>query len=93
MPLPKMVRVRQHFPRKVVADVRQAVQLELEEIGGTSIIKSGETVAIGAGSRGIANIDTAIKAVVDYLKDLGAKPFIFPAMGSHGGATAAGQKE
>ena len=93
MPLPKMVRVKQHFPREIVADVRQAVQLELEEIKCTTIIKSGETVAIGAGSRGIANIDTAIKAVVDYLKDLGAKPFIFPAMGSHGGATAAGQKE
>ena len=56
-------------------------------------IKPGDTVAVGAGSRGIANIDVIVRAVVDYLKDIGARPFVFPAMGSHGGATAEGQLE
>ena len=51
MPLPKMVRVKQHFPREIVSDVRQAVQLELEEIKCTTIIKSGETVVLKVGVR------------------------------------------
>jgi len=60
---------------------------------GSLPIKRGDTVAVGAGSRGIANIAVIVRAVVDHLKDLGAKPFVFPAMGSHGGATAEGQLE
>jgi hypothetical protein len=56
-------------------------------------IKRGDTVAVGAGSRGVANIAVIVRAVVDHLKALGAKPFVFPAMGSHGGATAEGQLE
>src|SRR5207253_858678 len=54
-------------------------------------IKPGDTVAVGAGSRGIANIDTIVGATVRWLKDFGARPFVFPAMGSHGGGTADGQ--
>jgi hypothetical protein len=50
-------------------------------------------VAVGAGSRGIANIAVIVRAAVDYLKELGAAPFVFPAMGSHGGATPEGQRE
>ena len=49
-------------------------------------------MAVGAGSRGIANIDVIVRATVDWLKALGARPFVFPAMGSHGGATAEGQR-
>src|SRR5260370_36228595 len=56
-------------------------------------LKRGDTVAVGAGSRGIANIAVVVRAVVDHLKSLGAKPFVFPAMGSHGRATAEGQRE
>jgi len=93
MPLPKMVRVKQLFPRVFLEDVRRIVQSELVDIGIASIIKSGDTVAVGTGSRGVANISVAVKAVVDTLKDLGAKPFVFPAMGSHGGATPEGQTE
>ena len=55
-------------------------------------IKRGDTVAVGAGSRGIANIDVVVGATVRWLRDLGARPFIFPAMGSHGGGTAEGQR-
>src|SRR5438046_5900098 len=87
--LPRMIRVRQTFPRPRVADIPRAVAATLGE--AALRIKPGDTVAVGAGSRGIANIDTIVGATVRWLKDLGARPFVFPAMGSHGGGTADGQ--
>src|SRR5881296_853327 len=89
MALPRMIRVRQTFPRPRVADIPRAVAATLGE--AALRIKRGDTVAVGAGSRGIANIDTIVGATVRWLKDLGARPFVFPAMGSHGGGTAEGQ--
>jgi hypothetical protein len=90
MPFPRMVRVRQTFPRPSLADIPGGVG---QALGAARLpVKRGDTVAVGAGSRGIANIDVVVKATADYLKDLGARPFIFPAMGSHGGATAEGQR-
>src|SRR2546426_658778 len=89
MPLPRMVRVRQTFARQRVPDIPAAVADALA--GATLPVKRGDTVAVGAGSRGIANIDVVVGAVVRYLRDLGARPFVFPAMGSHGGGTADGQ--
>src|SRR5436309_15153421 len=89
MALPRMIRVRQTFPRPRVADIPRAVAATLGE--AALRIKRGDTVAVGAGSRGIANIDTIVGATVRWLKDLGARPFVFPAMGSHGGGTADGQ--
>lgn len=91
MTLPKMARVKQHFDAPVLTDLPGAIHSELDRINVSSIIQSGETVAITAGSRGVANIATAVKATVDSLKSLDAKPFVVPAMGSHGGATAEGQ--
>jgi hypothetical protein len=89
MALPRMIRVRQTFPRPRVADIPRAV---IETLGAAALrVKSGDTVAVGAGSRGIANIDVVVGATVRWLKDLGARPFVFPAMGSHGGGTAEGQ--
>ena len=87
--LPRMIRVRQTFPRPVVADIPRAVAASLGAAG--TPIKRGDMVAVGAGSRGIANIDVIVRATVDWLRDLGARPFVFPAMGSHGGGTAEGQ--
>src|SRR5438552_2943256 len=89
MALPRMIRVRQTFPRPRVADIPRAVAATLGE--AALRIKPGDTVAVGAGSRGIANIDTIVGATVRWLKDLGARPVVFPAMGSHGGGTADGQ--
>jgi hypothetical protein len=89
MALPRMVRVRQTFPRPRVADIPRAVAEALDRAGLR--ITRGATVAVGAGSRGIANIDAIVGATVRYLQDLGARPFVFPAMGSHGGGTAEGQ--
>ena len=86
-----MLRVRQIFPRTRLADIPGGVRATL---GAARLpIKRGDTVAVGAGSRGIANIDAIVKAVIGSLQDLGARPFVFPAMGSHGGATPEGQRE
>jgi len=92
MKLPEMIEVHQHFPRPQITDVEQAVldELHREEISKT--IKPGMTVAITGGSRGICNIATILKTIVSFCKEQGATPFIFPAMGSHGGGTAEGQK-
>ena len=88
-----MVKVRQDFPRPRVEDVGEALreQCAREEI--RSRIEPGAEVAITAGSRGIAGIDNILRSLVEILKSAGAKPFLVPAMGSHGGATAEGQVE
>ncbi len=89
MAVPRMLRLRQNFPRPRVADIPRAVA---ETLAGAGLpIKRGDTVAVGAGSRGIANIDVIVGATVRWLKELGARPFVFPAMGSHGGGTPEGQ--
>jgi hypothetical protein len=89
MALPRMVKVRQSFAGPRLADIPGGVRAAL---GGAPLpIRRGDTVAVGAGSRGIANIATIVRATVDHFKNIGARPFVFPAMGSHGGATAEGQ--
>ena len=90
MNLPQMCRIRQHFDRTQVADIRKSVLAELGQFSWDQI-RPGNSVAIAAGSRGIADIAEILKAVVEFFKSLDARPFIFPAMGSHGGATAEGQ--
>ncbi|RKU35737.1 hypothetical protein C6496_15660 [Candidatus Poribacteria bacterium] len=92
MALPKMTRIRQQFEVPVLDDLPAAIHAELDRINAAAIVKPGETVAITAGSRGVANVATAVKATIDYLKALGAHPFVVPAMGSHGGATSEGQR-
>jgi hypothetical protein len=87
--LPTMLRLRQTFARPRVTDVPGVVARSLEAAGLP--IKRGDTVAVGAGSRGIANVDVIVGATVRWLLDLGARPFVIPAMGSHGGGTAEGQ--
>ena len=92
MALPKMARIQQQFEAPVLDDLPTAIRIELERINAAAIVRPGETVAITAGSRGVANVDIAVKATVDALKTIGAKPFVVPAMGSHGGATPEGQR-
>lgn len=89
--LPKMVKIRQSFSRPRVENVAEAVLGELSRPEISQRIKPGATVAITAGSRGIGDIVTILKTVVDFCRAKGAEPFIFPAMGSHGGGTAEGQ--
>jgi hypothetical protein len=85
-----MCRIRQYFDRTQVADIRKSVLAELDHFSWDQI-QPGNSVAIAAGSRGIAHIAEILKAAVEFFKSLDARPFIFPAMGSHGGATAEGQ--
>ena len=87
--LPKFFRVRQSFERTTVDDIAATVHAELEQTCTAEL--SGKSVAITAGSRGVANIASIIKACVDFFKSKQASPFVVPAMGSHGGATAEGQ--
>jgi hypothetical protein len=89
---PRMVRIRQHFERPQVADVPAAVASALEPLGLARRIKPGQTVALTAGSRGIANIPLILRSTAAFLKKFGAKPFLIPTMGSHGGGTAEGQR-
>jgi hypothetical protein len=91
MTLPKMYRIRQKLDPPVVTDVAAAVQAEIGKLDLRGRLKPGGRVAVTGGSRGVANIATILRATCDSLKALGAKPFIVPAMGSHGGATAEGQ--
>jgi hypothetical protein len=93
-PLPeKLLVVEQRFDAPQVPDVAAAARKALEESGIMQQMQSGQTVAVGAGSRGIANLPTIVRAVVERLKEAGLKPYVVPAMGSHGGATADGQRQ
>ena len=93
MSYPKMIRIRQQFERPRVSDIAVAVRTELEKLDLRRTIRPGQTVALTAGSRGIANIPLILKATASYLKDLGARPYLVPSMGSHGGGTAEGQRQ
>jgi hypothetical protein len=93
MEFPKVVKIRQRFPRMCVENVEEALREQLGRGEISSVIKPGMSVALTAGSRGIAQIDEILRSLVGILKELGAEPFIVPAMGSHGGATAEGQVE
>lgn len=95
MSYPRMIRIRQKFdaPKVEVAQIPAEVDRQLTTLNLQKKILPGQTVAITAGSRGIANIATIIKGAVQHFQRLGAKPFIVPAMGSHGGGTAEGQRE
>lgn len=90
-PLPRWRRIRQHFDAPRVEDVAAAVAAEMRKLDGR--IRPGMTVAVGVGSRGVARIAEIARAVIRELQQRGARPFIVPAMGSHGGGTPAGQLE
>ena len=89
--IPRMLTVKQHMPRPRVENVDQAVREAIEEANVLDRIKPGMRVAITGGSRGINNMVQVYKTLVQLVRSLGAEPFIFPAMGSHGGAPAQGQ--
>ena len=88
--MPPMTRVRRHFKGRAIRDVGRALRCELDGSGVT--VAAGSAIAIAVGSRGIANLVTVVAGVVAWVKAAGGRPFIVPAMGSHGGATAEGQR-
>ena len=91
VPLPVMHRARQTFDGPVLEDIEGETRRQVRRFAET--IKPGARIAITAGSRGIANIARVIRSIGDEVRALGADPFVMPAMGSHGKATAEGQIE
>lgn len=91
MPLPKVFRARQKFARDRIADVPAAVRREMQKLPLAEL--AGKRTALTGGSRGVADQALILQTVAAVLKEHGARPFIVPAMGSHGGATAEGQRE
>jgi len=91
-----MVSVHQHFEDTFLSDPVMALSAELkkpEMLMQLDKIRNGDTIAIGCGSRGVSNMVPLLRFLVTFLKQRGASPFLFPAMGSHGGASASGQRE
>ncbi len=91
MLLPEFIQIRQRFSTDRLGDVAAGVRGELDGCGVA--IPPGARVAVAVGSRGIANLALIVRETVAWLKARGAEPFVVPAMGSHGGATAQGQQE
>ena len=88
----RMVLVRQLWQQPEIEDVPGEVLVQLQRTGALERIAPGDEIAITAGSRGIATMPSVIRTVVDAVRARGGRPFIFPAMGSHGGGTAEGQR-
>ncbi len=92
--LPQVARVRYEMPtHPPIADVRAAVAAALRHVDLADMVRPGQRIAIGVGSRGIARLAEIVAALVAELRAVGAEPFVVPTMGSHGGATAEGQRE
>ena len=90
MSMPDLIRIRQSFGAEKLEDIDAALRFELDR--SAVRIDRGARIAIAIGSRGIANIASISKEIVSWVRRQGGEPFIVPAMGSHGGATAEGQR-
>ena len=89
----ELYHIRQRWAQPDVADIPRATQEALARTGALARIAPGDEIAITAGSRGIEAMPAVLKTVVAAVRAVGGRPFIFPAMGSHGGGTAEGQRE
>jgi hypothetical protein len=89
----RLLLVRQKFPDFGLRDIAGETRRQLERTNFAPSLRANANIAIGVGSRGIANIATIVRSVVDYWRARGMSPFVFPAMGSHGAATAEGQAD
>ena len=93
VPLPRLAKIRQNFAAPEVADVAAALRGQLAKPGVIDTVKAGMRIAIGIGSRGVAGIPTLARVTVEEIRQRHGLPFVVPAMGSHGGATAEGQRD
>lgn len=91
--IPKMHPITQLFPNEKLENIEEAINREFRKEDVKKTIQPGQKIAVLVGSRGIANLATIVKGTIDNLIYLGAKPFIIPAMGSHGGGIAEEQKK
>lgn len=92
-PLPRMIPVRQHFDHQEIGNVEETLRDRLQRSIIQKKLRPGMNIAVGVGSRGIAQLPLLVSVTVDELKRAGTLPFIVPAMGSHGGACDRGQKQ
>lgn len=92
IPIPKLIKVEQEFESFQIDNLSEALQLELNKKDIKAMIHPGMEIAVAVGSRGLDRVVEMTKVTIQFLQSLGAKPFIVPCMGSHGGATAEGQK-
>src|SRR6201992_441904 len=90
---PKMLEMEQSYPPSQKLDFPRLLEAQFAQTGLREKIKPGMKIALGVGSRGITNLKEIVTATLGVLMQAGARPFIVPAMGSHGGATPAGQVE
>jgi hypothetical protein len=93
MKFPRFVAVEQSFPDRSIPNIAEHIHKELSASDFSARVPKGARIAIGVGSRGISNIATIVKSVVEFWKAQGANPFIIPAMGSHGAASTEGQSD
>ena len=93
MSLPHMIEARTRTNQPVLDDPLAVIRRELKAKGLAERVQPGQTIAVTAGSRGIANMPLIVRILADWVKSKGATPVVIPAMGSHGGATAEGQLE
>jgi hypothetical protein len=87
----KLIQIKQKFSSHTIEDITERIKSEISDMNLDKLIKPGDSIAITAGSRGISDIDLITRNIIAELIKLQGKPFIIPAMGSHGGATAKGQ--
>ncbi len=92
MPLPTMYRARQVFKDTAIKDIQAVLAEQFRQPAINQSIKAGQRIAIAVGSRGMNGLQKLVKITVAELKQRGAEPFVVPSMGSHGGASAEGQK-
>ncbi|MEH7093569.1 lactate racemase domain-containing protein [Neobacillus vireti] len=93
IPVPKMAKVRVNFENNKIVDLGSELRMKLNQVHIQEKIQPGMEIAIAVGSRGLDRLVELTAVTVQFLKEQGAKPFIVPSMGSHGGATAEGQRE
>src|SRR5206468_752060 len=91
--LPAMAKVRQKLPSDHIIDVHNDVIQKLLASGLHDKVRPGNRIGVTAGSRGIGGLIELLSGIAEAVKSCGGEPFIIPAMGSHGGATAEGQAE
>ena len=92
MELPRMIRIRQKFDERYLEDIPGEIAAQIKQLSLERKIKPGQTVAIACSGRGVADYGPIVQSVVSNLRLLGLKPYLVPAMGTHGSATAEGQK-
>src|SRR2546425_318775 len=94
VPIPQVARVRNDAPvPPAIEDIHAAVHEQMQRADAQHMFKAGQRIAVGVGSRGIGRLAEIVSALISELRALGTEPFIIPTMGSHGGATANGQRE